>query len=298
MELLDRWSIAGVRFRGYSSVYVLDDSEECLLDMEEIELKPVEALTEPIKIIVMVAHHDDIEFGSAGSIARWVNEGAEITYVIITDGGSGSNEPGIVREELVERRRQEQIAAAAAVGVTDIRFLGYPDGTLEPTIELRRDLTRIIREIKADRVVCQDPTTVFVEDRYINHPDHRAAGEAAVYATFPSAETRPIFPELLEEGYEPHKVKELYMTLTYNPSHYVDISGVMEQKIASLRAHESQLGAGEDFENGALKWILEWNTQTGQRVGTEYAEMFRVMTLVNANDNVREQDLEKAQANE
>jgi len=266
--------------------------------MAEFELKMVEPSAEPMKIVVIVAHHDDIEFGSAGSIAAWTENGAKVTYVIITDGGSGSNEPGVVREELAERRRQEQIAAAAAVGVTDIRFLGYPDGTLEPTIDLRRDLTRIIRELKPDRVVCEDPTTVFVEDGYINHPDHRAAGEAAVYATFPSSETRPIFPELLEEGYEPHKVKELFLTLTLNPTHYVDISATMEKKINALRAHESQLGAVEEFENGALKWILQWNADTGQRVGVEYAEVYRVMTLVSPNDNVREEDLEKAETND
>jgi LmbE family N-acetylglucosaminyl deacetylase len=262
--------------------------------MTEITLQPEVALPSPFKIVVIVAHHDDIEFGAAGSIASWVEQGAEVTYVIITDGSSGSNEPGIVRAELAETRKSEQLVAAAAVGVSDVRFLGYLDGTLQPTIELRRDLTRIIREVKPDRVVVQDPTTVFFRDSYINHPDHRAAGEAAIYATFPSAETRPIFPELLEEGFEPHKVKELYLTLTLNPTHFVDVSGTIDKKIASLRAHVTQLGTGDDFENGALKWILEWGGETGKMVGTQYAEVFKVMTLVQANDNVREKDLEKA----
>jgi LmbE family N-acetylglucosaminyl deacetylase len=263
---------------------------------EENKLKAAPPITTPYKILVIVAHHDDIEFGAAGSIAAWVEQGAEVVYVIVTDGSSGSNQPGIIRAELAETRKQEQHAAAAAVGVSKIYFMGYLDGTLEPTIELRRELTRIIRTEKPDRVVCQDPTSVFVYDSYINHPDHRAAGEAAVYATFPSSETRPIFPELLEEGLEPHKVKELYLTLTLNPTHFVDVGATMDKKIASLRAHVTQLGAGEDFDNGALKWILEWGKETGKMIGVEYAELFKVMMLAGANDNVREQDLAKAEA--
>lgn len=241
------------------------------------QLKAVEPLQEPINIVVTAAHHDDIEFGAAGSVARWVREGAIVTYVIITDGGSGSNDPDVAYEDLVALRREEQMKAAAAVGVEDVRFLGYPDGTLQPTLELRRDLTRIIREVKPYRVVCQDPTTVFAWDFYINHPDHRAAGEATVYAVFPSAETRPIFPELLEEGYEPHKVGELYMDLTANPTHFMDISGTMEVKIESLRAHVSQIKEGEEAEKGALKWIREGNAEGGKKVNVEYAEFFRVM---------------------
>jgi LmbE family N-acetylglucosaminyl deacetylase len=258
--------------------------------MSENQLQPLAPITTPFKVVVIAAHHDDIEFGTAGSVACWVEQGAEVTYVIVTDGGSGSNEPGIIRSELAETRIKEQVAAAEAVGVKDVRFLGYLDGTLQPTLELRRDLTRIIREVKPDRVVCQDPTTVFVRDGYINHPDHRAAGEAAVYATFPSAETRPIFPELLEEGYEPHKVKELFLNMSLVPTHFSDISSTVEKKIASLAAHVTQLGAGDDFENGAKKWVLEWNAESGKQFGVEYAEVFKVMTLVQANDNVREKD--------
>jgi len=182
-------------------------------------------------------------------------------------------------------------AASAAVGVKDTRFLGYPDGTLQPTLELRRDLTRILREVKPDRVVCQDPRTVFFGDGYINHPDHRAAGEAALYATFPSSETRPIFPELLEEGYEPHKVSQLWVNLTLEPTHYVDISSTMDKKLDSLRAHASQLGTGDDLENGALKFIKERNAMSGQRVGVDYAEFFKVMILQSPNDEHREKDL-------
>ncbi len=260
--------------------------------MSDHTLQAVEPLAEPIKILAIVAHHDDIEFGMAGSLAKWIEEGADVSYVIITDGGAGSNEPGIVRAELAETRKTEQIEAARAIGVEDVRFLGYEDGTLQPTLALRKQLTRIIRELKPDRVVCQDPTTVFVGDGYINHPDHRAAGEAAIYATFPSSETRPIFTDLLDDGYEPHKVKELYLTLSTQPTHYVDITPTLEKKMDTLRAHASQLGTGDDLENGALKFIRERNAASGERVGVPYAELFKVMTLVRANEDHRDKDLE------
>lgn len=245
---------------------------------------PIEPLAEPRKMLAIVAHADDLEFGCAGSIARWVREGADFTYVIITDGGSGSNDPAVRISDLVAQRKAEQLAAARAVGVQDVRFLDYPDGTLTPSLELRRHLTRIIREVKPYRVIAQDPSTIFFSDTYINHPDHRAAGEAAIYATFPSAETRPIFPELLAEGYEPHKVSELYLTLTLNPTHFVDISDVIEDKMNALAAHVSQLGAGQEALDGALKWIRERNHETGEKVGVPYAELYRVMKFDNEDD--------------
>ncbi len=246
------------------------------VDYDKLQAAPVR--DEPYHIVVTAAHHDDIEFGVAGSVARWIrDEGATVTYVIITDGGSGSNDPSLTREAIVELRREEQLEAAARVGVGDVRFLAYPDGSLQASLELRRDLTRIIRETKPYRVVCQDPTTVFVRSQYINHPDHRAAGEATLYAVFPSAETRPIFPELLAEGFEPHKIGELYLNLTPDATHYVDISGAIELKMAALGAHASQIGAGEEFENGAKKWMMESNGEGGKLVGVEYAEYFRVM---------------------
>ena len=260
--------------------------------MTEPQLQPVEALTDPKKMVAIVAHHDDIEFGCAGSISKWIEEGADVTYVIIRDGSAGSNEPGVIREELAAQRKKEQLAAADAVGVTDVRVLGYQDGHLQPTMELRKELTRILREVKPFRVILQDPSTYFFGDGYINHPDHRAAGEAALYAVFPSTETRPIFSDLLDEGYEPHKVSELFMNLSLNPTHFVDITSVFEKKKASLRAHVSQLGEGEGFENGAMKFIEERNAAAGEKFGVGYAEAFKVMILQSANENVREQDME------
>lgn len=261
------------------------------------KLKEVPKRDEPYHIVVCAAHHDDIEFGVAGSIAKWIKEeGATVTYIIITDGGSGSNDPKYTRQDIIDMRRVEQLAASEAIGVTDVRFLGYPDGTLQPTIEIRRDITRIIRETKPYRVVLQDPTTVFVRSGYINHPDHRAAGEASLYAVFPSSETRPIFPELLDEGHEPHKIGELYMNLTMEPTHYNDITSTIDDKINTLRAHVSQLGEGDDFENGAKKWITQSNRDGGKMVGVEYAEYFRVMKFDEERRSWYEEEQERLAA--
>lgn len=231
-------------------------------------------IIQPQQILVIAAHADDIEFGMAGTVARWTSEGHTVTYCIITDGSAGSNDPGVQPRELIATRRDEQIAAAAVVGVTDVRFLGYIDGLLQPTIALRRELTRLIRDVKPYRVICQDPTTVFVDTNYINHPDHRAAGEAAIYAVFPSAETRPIFPELLSEGFEPHKVSELWLTLTTTDDQYIDVTDFMDRKIESLLCHRSQVGPE------AAEWIKQWNAEAGQKVGCAFAEGFRVMRFV------------------
>ncbi len=266
------------------------------MTIDNSKLQAIPQRDEPYHIVVTAAHHDDIEFGVAGSVARWIQEeGASVTYVIITDGGAGSNDPDLTRDALVALRREEQMAAAAVVGVSDVRFLDYPDGTLQATLEVRRDVTRVIRETKAYRVVCQDPTTVFVQGSYINHPDHRAAGEATVYAAFPSAETRPIFPELLAEGFEPHKIGELYMNLTRQPTHYHDISATIDLKLAALGAHVSQIGAGEDFENGAKKWVRQSNRDGGKMVGVEYAEYFQVLKFDEERKSLHEEEAEQSE---
>lgn len=229
----------------------------------------------PLRILGIFAHPDDPEFSMGGSAAVWSDQGHEVYYCIVTDGSAGSNDPNQDLVELVKIRQAEQRAAGAAVGLKDVIFLGYRDGTLQPTLELRRELTRLIRQLKPDRVVCGDPTAFFYGDEYINHSDHRAAAEAAITAVFPSAPTRPIFPELLAEGYEPHQVKELYITDTSSGSiEYVDIEGVLDRKIEALRCHKSQLDPGDG------KWIRDWAAETGNAGGLAFAEAFRVMRLV------------------
>jgi LmbE family N-acetylglucosaminyl deacetylase len=227
-----------------------------------------------MKILIIAAHPDDIEIGVGGALARWVEQGAQVSYAIVTDGAAGNNNPGTDLVALAAQRQDEQRAAAAILGVHDICFMGHPDGVLEPTLALRRDLTRLIRQVRPDRVVCQDPTTVFVGDGYVNHPDHRAAGEAAIYAVFPSAVSRPIFPELLDEGLEPHQVKELYLTLTLNPNTYVDVTDTMDRKIKALLCHRSQVG------EEAADWMRGRNAEMGKQIGVAYAEAFRVLCFV------------------
>jgi LmbE family N-acetylglucosaminyl deacetylase len=228
----------------------------------------------PMRILVIAAHPDDIEFGVAGSVARWSDEGAEVYYCLVTDGAAGSNDPDTDLKQLVERRRQEQLDAAAIVGVKEVRFLGYADGYLEPTLQLRRDLTRLIRELRPQRVIIMDPTTIMLQSPefdYINHPDHRASGEAALYAVFPSAGTRPIFPELLAEGFEPHEVKELWLFISEKEDVFVDISSVIERKIQSLLCHKSQLS------DEVADMVRHWSAEAGKQAGYEYAEGFRVL---------------------
>ena len=231
--------------------------------------------------LVIAAHPDDIEFGCAGSVARWVAEGERVVYCLVTDGAAGSNSPEHTRSQLLATRRAEQIAAADIVGVRDVIFLNEPDGHLQPTLALRRELTRIIRRWRPRRVVLPDPTTILVhwEDDdgdgpgwdYINHPDHRTTGEAGLYAVFPSAETRPIFPELLAEGLEPHHVDEVYLVSFQQANHAVDIAPYLDQKIAALLCHRSQIGpdVGERMREGAA-WL-------GKKHDMAAAETFRVL---------------------
>ena len=195
----------------------------------------------PERAMVIVAHTDDAEFMAAGTVALWAREGTEVTYVVVTNGDKGSDDPSITGEQLAAIRQAEQRQAAESLGVKEVLFLGYEDSMLQPTLELRRDLARVIRARQPHTVVTFDPTTRFITDNYPNHPDHRAAGDAAVDAVFPAARDRLTFPELLEEGLEPHKVKELWLSATASPNHWVDIEPVLEQKIAALRKHESQL---------------------------------------------------------
>lgn len=235
---------------------------------------PQEPLNEVPTRMVIVAHPDDAEFTVAGTVARWVKEGHSVIYVVCTDGSRGSNNPGMPPERMAPIRHAEQLDAAHILGVQTVIFLDYKDGTLQPTLELRRDLTRLIRRYRPDIVICGDPTRYFHRDMYVNHPDHRAAAEAALYAIFPSAVTRFIFPELLEEGLEPHKVGEIYLYGSAEPNTWVDITDTIALKVAALKAHRSQV----DPEYVEPR-IREWNGQVGRQCGVPYAEEFRRIIL-------------------
>src|SRR3989304_3504140 len=228
----------------------------------------------PERAMVIVAHTDDAEFMAAGTVALWAREGTEVTYVVVTNGDKGSDDPGITGEQLAAIRQGEQRQAAAGLGVKEVLFLGYEDSMLQPTLELRRDLARVIRARQPHTVVTFDPTVRFITDNYPNHPDHRAAGDAAVDAVFPAARDRLTFPELLGKGREPHKVKELWLGAGASANHWVDIEPVLEKKIAALREHPSQLG-----EFPLDEFIPEMAKGQAQGSPYTYAESFRRVVL-------------------
>jgi LmbE family N-acetylglucosaminyl deacetylase len=223
------------------------------------------------------AHPDDQEFSAAGTLAKWAQAGCRVISVIVTSGDAGSNDPAHGAEykpKLAELREAEQLAANALLGIAETVFLRYPDGVLEPTLDLRRDLTRLIRRFQPEVVMAGNMEAAFYGNDYINHPDHRAAAEAAVYAVFPSAGTRLIFPELLAEGLEPHTVKRLYIHGTEAVDTWVDISAQIELKLEALRKHISQ------FDEAPTEEVRKWDAEAGKARGVEYAESFRVMVLV------------------
>ncbi len=227
----------------------------------------------PERAMFIFAHPDDIEFGSAGTAAKWVKNGCEVTYVLITDGNVGSHEMGITREKLAEIRRAEQTAAADTVGAQCV-FLGYDDGYLQPTLALRKDLVRQIRKYKPNIVVCGDPSFYYSET-YINHPDHRAAGQAALEAVFPASEMALVFPELADEGLTPHKVNYVYLSFNRGKANlYIDITDTIDRKIEALRQHVSQLTDWDPEER-----MRKWAADTGKKVGFQYAEAFFKVTL-------------------
>jgi LmbE family N-acetylglucosaminyl deacetylase len=236
----------------------------------------------PQKVMSIHAHPDDQEFTVAGTLAKWAAAGCEVISVVITSGDAGSNDPAhdaSFKPELARLREGEQNAANDLIGVKQTLYLHYPDGELEPTLALRKELTKLIRTHKPDVVVTGDPQAVFYGNGYINHPDHRAAAQAATYAVFPSAGSRLLFAELLKEGFEPHNVKRLYLHGPEKPDTWVDITGTIDTKLAALRKHASQLG---DWD--PEKMIREWAAEEGKEKGMAYAEAYKVMILENEED--------------
>lgn len=226
-----------------------------------------------MRYLVITAHPDDADYAVGGSVAVWVDNGHEVIYLICTKGEAGFHDPEMNVEAIKAIRMDEQNASAAILGISRVEFLDYPDGILQATLDLRRDITRVIRSMKPDVVVTGDPLAVFYGD-YLNHPDHRAVSEATLAAIFPSACTASIFPELLEEGLQPHRVKEVYIMWPSDPNFYVDISDVITRKIAALRVHRSQVG-GYDIEADVRKVASE----VGKPKGIPYAEAFRRLIL-------------------
>ncbi|MGH3826049.1 MAG: PIG-L deacetylase family protein [Pseudonocardiaceae bacterium] len=207
------------------------------------------------RVLVVAAHPDDVDFGSAGTIATWTEAGLEVSYCIVTDGDAGGVDPEVPRSAIGAIRQDEQRKAAATLGVTDVEFLGYPDGRLTVSVELRRDITRVIRRRRPDRMVVPLPHRD-LRSVHASHPDHQAAGEAALCAIYPDARNPFAHPELLtEEGLAAHTVPEVWvMSLNDRADHYVDITDTFDRKIAALRAHASQTAHMTTLEERLRAW--------------------------------------------
>ncbi|HYZ93884.1 MAG TPA: PIG-L deacetylase family protein [Actinomycetota bacterium] len=229
------------------------------------------------RILVVSAHPDDIEFACAGSVATWVDDGADVTYCIVTDGSTGTADPELAGAPLAEIRREESLQAAKIVGVDDVLFLGYRDGYVEPTLDLRRDIARIFRSVKPERMIVMDPASL-PGAWFVNHPDHRAVGQTALDVTVTAGTTPGHFPELLEEGLEPWRgLHEIYVAGPGGGEFAVDITTGIDRKIEALRAHVSQVG-----EWDVAPMLRGWAKQNGSEHGYEYAELFHVLGTMEA----------------
>jgi LmbE family N-acetylglucosaminyl deacetylase len=227
------------------------------------------------RALVVAAHPDDPEFGCAGTVAQWVEEGKEVFYLVCSRGNRGSADPDMTEERLAAMREQEQREAATLLGIREVEFLDQSDGELENTLAFRGLVVRAIRKYKPDIVLTHDPTTFFYRDVFINHPDHRATGLVTVDAIYPTARERLQFPEHLEQGLEPHKVKEIYFFGTNEPNFWVDIEAKIEIKIQALRRHKSQFGDFEELED-MVRTMAE---NSGQDGDPQYAEGFKRIAM-------------------
>jgi LmbE family N-acetylglucosaminyl deacetylase len=232
--------------------------------------------TQVERVLVVTAHPDDVDFGAAGSIATWVSQGMEVSYCIVTNGDAGGFDPNVPRADIAGIRQAEQRAAAAAVGVTDVTFLGYPDGALYVTHDLRRDISREIRRVKPQRVVTQSAERNF-ERIYASHPDHMAAGEATICAVYPDVRNPYAHPSLVEEGFDAWTVPEIWIMGPGNgASTFVDITEAIDKKVDALRCHASQVEHFEDLAG----FLRQWAAGTAKTAGWEegrLAEGFRVV---------------------
>lgn len=224
----------------------------------------------PQSALVIMAHPDDAEFTVAGTVAKWAQAGCEVAYVLCTSGNAGTHTPGMTREKMAAVRQDEQRAACGVLGVKETVFLGHDDGLLQPTLDLRRDLVQEIRRFKPQVVIVPDPTVMFYGDDYINHPDHRAAGQAALDAVAPAA----AMPLLWPDAGQPHRVQQVYVSGADKPNVWIDISDTLERKIEALRQHKSQMGDWDPAE-----MLRRWAAESGQARGLIYAESFRRIVL-------------------
>lgn len=235
----------------------------------------------PESAMAIMAHPDDIEFSCAASIARWTTHGARVCYVLVTSGDVGIAEDGMTRQQAIEIREREQREAARICGVEEVVFLREPDGMVEPTLGLRKRIVREIRRFRPEAVICGDPTVVWAGASYINHPDHRAAAQAAIDAVFPAAGQPNLFQEIEEEeGFLAHKPRKVLVSMWGDDVDlYVNVSDTIDKKIAALRAHTSQMKGWDPEE-----MIKGWAQERAKGKEMAYAEAFKVVTLESDED--------------
>jgi LmbE family N-acetylglucosaminyl deacetylase len=233
-------------------------------------------LIDPIRrVLVIFSHPDDAEFGAAPTIAALSATGARIDYVVTTDGGKGTDDAAVSPEALAATRVAEQRAAADVLGVREIVHLGYPDGYLTPSLDLRRDLAREIRRFRPDLVIAQNPQRRMDGNPFIGHPDHLATGEATLAAVYPAARDRHNFPELIDEGLEPWKVRQVLVTGVERPNLWIDVSATFATGLAALRCHASQLPDMPAVEERMRERVVE----AGRPVGLAMAQAFLSILL-------------------
>lgn len=226
----------------------------------------------PSVVLAVGAHADDIDFGASGALASWAAAGAQIHYLVITDGSKGSADHTMTSENLIALREQEQREAAAIVGATAVHFLRYEDGMLEVTMPLKKDIVRVIRQVRPDTIVVMDPSMIYYSElNFINHPDHRAAGQATLDAIFPLARDHLSFPDLYtEEKLEPHKVQHVLLINLEKQNYFVDITTSFQAKIAALQKHSSQVPDVQALTD----MLAQRASALGRKTGSQYAEGF------------------------
>jgi len=230
------------------------------------------------RVLVITAHPDDVDFGAGGTIAQWTAKGISVSYYICTNGDQGGVDPSISREEMKQIRQREQRAAGEVLGVSDINFLNYRDGWLEPTITLRKDIVRAIRTVRPQRMLIQSPERNW-NRLGASHPDHLAAGEAAIQAIYPDSGNRFAFEDLLhDEKLEPWEIKEAWVFMSEKTDHIVDITDTFEKKLAAIKSHVSQTAHNDELDQRIRDWGLRNGEEAGLPAG-RYAESFKIVKV-------------------
>ncbi len=225
------------------------------------------------RVLVIMAHPDDPDFTCAGTALQMARRGIEVTYLILTNGDKGNHNPEITRNQLIALRKIEQRAAADLCGVKEVIFMGEEDGFLQSTPALRYRVTRAIRRIRPELILCNDPDRYFVGDGYINHPDHRNAGLVAIDAIFPAADNPMFYPEMTDEGYRPHKISQLYVFGHSQPNIRIDITDDLQTKIDAILCHKTQIANPDE---AVPRWRERWGEMQADG-STRFYEYFKAM---------------------